>query len=70
VGCKLRTHRKLHRFLVSNTATDGVKFILDWGCAAIVRMNCNVVSALVMYNLPAGFVTQSDGHRKVAYLVV
>jgi len=26
---KLSTHRKLHRFLVSNAATDAVKFILD-----------------------------------------
>jgi len=43
-----------HRFLVSNTATDAVKFIHDRVCAAIVRMNCNVVYALVYVNLPAG----------------
>jgi len=46
---KLRIQRKLHRFSVSNTATDAVKFILDRRvCAVSVRMNCNVVYALAM----------------------
>jgi len=37
---------------VSNTATDAVKFILDrLICAAIVRMNCNVVNRVIVFRV-------------------